>query len=374
VKQYRPPAPPLVLVPAVTATVRSDGSWSTTISIPAHASGPVYIGAQCESSPGPVGPPEYTPQPFLETTSGNGYWLAEAGSGPATNNSFGVIGFGDATTDLPFGYDGNIAPDINGSMAALAPYPLTGAGYWLAGGINGGVIPAGDAPFFDSGQSLPHLLNAPVVGIAATPDGKGYWLAAADGGVFGYGDAPFLGSATGELSGAKVVGIAATSDGKGYWLAASNGGVFAYGDAGFYGSAGGMHLNRPIVGITASPDGQGYWLVTSDGGVFAYGDAGFYGSAGGLRLNKPVVGIAHSADGHGYWLAAVDGGLFAYEDAPFLGSGVGLSSLVTTGTATYSAIAASPVTTALAQPVGAGPGPAPLIVLHPTPAILPSPS
>jgi len=37
-------------------------------------------------------------------------------------------------------------------------------------------------------------LNAPVVSIALTPDGKGYWLVAADGGVFAFGDAPFEGS------------------------------------------------------------------------------------------------------------------------------------------------------------------------------------
>ena len=77
------------------------------------------------------------------------------------------------------------------------------------------------------------------------------------------------------------MGIAATPDGGGYWLVASDGGVFSYGDTNFYGSAGGTHLNRPVVGIAATPDGGGYWLVASDGGVFNYGDAGFYGSAGG---------------------------------------------------------------------------------------------
>jgi len=30
--------------------------------------------------------------------------------------------------------------------------------------------------------------------MAATPDGKGYWLGASDGGVFNYGDAGFFGS------------------------------------------------------------------------------------------------------------------------------------------------------------------------------------
>ena len=64
--------------------------------------------------------------------------------------------------------------------------------------------------------------------------------------------------------------MAATPDGRGYWLVASDGGIFNFGDAGFDGSAGSLALNRPIVGMAADPDGQGYWLDGSDGGVFAY--------------------------------------------------------------------------------------------------------
>lgn len=37
-------------------------------------------------------------------------------------------------------------------------------------------------------------VNAPIVGIAATPTGKGYWLVSADGGVFAFGDAAYLGN------------------------------------------------------------------------------------------------------------------------------------------------------------------------------------
>ena len=33
--------------------------------------------------------------------------------------------------------------------------------------------------------------------MAATPDGKGYWLVASDGGIFAFGDAPFYGSTGG---------------------------------------------------------------------------------------------------------------------------------------------------------------------------------
>ena len=84
--------------------------------------------------------------------------------------------------------------------------------------------------------------------------------------------------------------MAATPDGGGYWLVAADGGIFSYGDAGFFGSAGSLHLNAPIVGMAATRDGGGYWLVAADGGIFSYGDAGFFGSAGALRLNAPGGG------------------------------------------------------------------------------------
>ena len=39
--------------------------------------------------------------------------------------------------------------------------------------------------------------------------------------------------------------MAATPSGGGYWLVAADGGIFSYGDAGFFGSAGSLHLNAP---------------------------------------------------------------------------------------------------------------------------------
>ena len=66
----------------------------------------------------------------------------------------------------------------------------------------------------------------------------------------------------------------------GYWLAAADGGVFSFGNAGFHGSLGAVHLAQPVVGMAATSDAGGYWLVASDGGVFSFGDAGFHGSTG----------------------------------------------------------------------------------------------
>jgi hypothetical protein len=86
-----------------------------------------------------------------------------------------------------------------------------------------------------------------------------------------------------------VVGIAATPDGKGYWLVASDGGVFSFGDAGFHGSMAGSHLNQPMVVIAANPDGTGYWTAAADGGVFSFGDAPFRGSAAGSGVLQGIA-------------------------------------------------------------------------------------
>ncbi len=87
-----------------------------------------------------------------------------------------------------------------------------------------------------------------------------------------------------------AVDVTDTPNGKGYWLSARDGGIFTFGNAAFYGSTGALHLNAPIVGMASTPDGKGYWLVASDGGIFTFGDATFYGSTGAIHLNAPDRG------------------------------------------------------------------------------------
>jgi len=193
------------------------------------------------------------------TPSGNGYWLL--------NSYRSATAFGQAAPALQTG-----CTSLNGA-----------AGTWV-GMACGDAVPVGGL--------TAQRLNAPVIGMAATPDGKGYWLLAGDGGVFSFGDARFYGSMGGARLDAPVVGIAATPDGQGYWLTASDGGVFAFGDARFYGSMGATPPDAPVVGIAPTPDGHGYWLAGADGGVFSFGDAPFEGSMGGKAMQAPVVGIA----------------------------------------------------------------------------------
>jgi hypothetical protein len=96
-------------------------------------------------------------------------------------------------------------------------------------------------------------LNRPIVAAALDPQTGGYWLAAADGGVFSF-HAPFYGSAAATPLHAAVVGITSAQNGTGYRLAALDGGLFDYGRAGFAGSEGGHHLNAPVV-AAASVEG-----------------------------------------------------------------------------------------------------------------------
>ena len=116
---------------------------------------------------------------------------------------------------------------------------------------------------------------------------------------FGDAHAPFASSLE---PNAPLVGMATTPSGQGYWLVASDGGIFAFGDAAFEGSLGGHRLSAPIVGMAAVPGSMGYWLVGSDGGVFAFGTAHYDGSLGGQSLGYPIADIVATPTGGGYWL------------------------------------------------------------------------
>jgi len=224
------------------------------------------------------------------------------------------VGAGTGTTPGTTFGDPNVLISYTAGTAPGAPVPpQQTAGYWL-GAADGGVFAFGDAQFHGSMAGQP--LDAPVVGIASTwgrivagvrPNNAGaadgYDLVARDGGVFSFGTAQFYGSMGGKALDAPIVGIATTPDQGGYWLVASDGGVFAFGDAGFYRSMGGTPISAPIVGMAATPDGKGYWLVGRDGAVYAFGDARYAGGAAGP---SPAVGIAGET-ASSYWIVLADG-------------------------------------------------------------------
>ena len=173
-----------------------------------------------------------------------------------------------------------------------------GGGYWLVAS-DGGVFSFGNAAFHGSTGATP--LTPPSWAWPPPPTAAvtGWWPVTEG---FSFGNAAFHGSTGATPLNAPIVGMAATPDGGGYWLVASDGGVFSFGNATFHGSTGATPLNAPIVGMAATPDGGGYWLVASDGGVFSFGNAAFEGSAAGSTLAQPVIGMVRFPGGPGYWI------------------------------------------------------------------------
>jgi uncharacterized protein YkwD len=110
-----------------------------------------------------------------------------------------------------------------------------------------------------------------------------------------------------------IVGMAARPDGHGYWLVAGDGGIFSF-NAPFYGSTGGIHLNQPIVGMASAPNGGGYTMVAADGGLFRFGiNSPFYGSAVYACPGAAAVAVAMSPGARGYWIAFGDARTYAFS-------------------------------------------------------------
>ena len=223
-------------------------------------------------------------------------------------------------------------------------------GYWLVGG-DGGVFSFGAAQYYGRGRypatscetaectAVP--MSGKPVGLASTPDGRGYWLAGADGSTYAFGDAHYQVPESAFHPAAPVVAIVGSGNG-GYWLAAADGGVFTAGPARFYGSAEPDHPVAPIVAMAATPDGGGYWLLGRDGGVFSFGDASYHGRVfvhppcpagpspgcggvvvpprGDFEVGGTPLGIASSPDGGGYWIATAAGELAPFGDTENFGS------------------------------------------------------
>jgi hypothetical protein len=317
----------------VGVTCAGNQAWTVELFGYQYGDIPSALGRQSSQNSTQGDPVPATPM-VAGTATGDPVYCPGQTVGPngATTATGGQYPYPYAVAPVPGEPDG-VAPAAGVGMAATPD----GGGYWLAR-ADGSVSTHGDAVSYGSMAGTP--LNAPITHIVATNDGKGYWLVAADGGIFTFGDAHFYGSMGGQHLNAPVVDIAPTADDGGYWLVGSDGGVFTFGDARFEGSMGGTRLNQPVVGIARAGNSNGYWMVASDGGIFSFG-APFLGSTGNMHLNRPVVGMASTPSGGGYWFVASDGGIFSFGNATFDGS-MGATPLN------------APVTGMAADPVGNG--------------------
>ena len=181
-------APPVLMVPSTTTTVPSTTTTTTTTAAPSSST------TTTEASPVFTPPPSAPISTTTTTTSPS----ATANTGPPTTTTLALV------------------------QARLA------AGPWRVT-ATGAVIATPGAPTY--GSMAGRRLNAPVFGMVATPDRRGYWLVAHDGGVFAFGDAKFCGSLGDRRLKSPIMAMTVTSDGHGYWLLAADGRRYAFGDA-----------------------------------------------------------------------------------------------------------------------------------------------
>jgi N-acetylmuramoyl-L-alanine amidase len=130
--------------------------------------------------------------------------------------------------------------------------------------------------------------------MAATPSGNGYWLVAADGGIFDFGGAGYEGAGSDEGLGAPVTAMARTPTGDGYWMVegASLSGKVITLDPGHNGG----NAAAPTVVDKAVWDGTGYEPcdtsgTTADSGYpeYAFNLAVALDAAADLRMEGATV-------------------------------------------------------------------------------------
>jgi hypothetical protein len=200
------------------------------------------------------------------TRDHRGYWVVDAAGT--------VFGFGDADRRSPLRH----VHRIRGIVAA------PGGGYWLYTAY-GNIYPTRGTAWYGSPFRRRGFRGSSITGMAASPDGKGYWVVTSTGTVFAFGDAARL--SVGHAR--RIRGIVAAPTG-GYWLYTSHGNVYPAPGTPFYGSprkAGFRGFS--VTGMTATPDARGYWVVNSRGTVRPFGDAT---TLPALRHGHPITGMA----------------------------------------------------------------------------------
>ncbi len=303
----------------ITATNAAGQGLTATLTMPGEPAPPPA------PTPTPIPTPTPTPTPIgtappappvttsPTTTTGHGFWLVGSDGGIFTEGNAQFYGSTGAL-------------HLQRPVVGITPTSDDG-GYWLVAS-DGGIFSFGDTQFYGSipgiglhpaDSGLPNSLNAPIVGMVPSSDGKGYFLVASDGGVFAFGDARFEGSCPG-IGGCVGSAVAVMPDatGNGYWLVTNTGSIYTFGDAQYFGAPG--NVGSPVTSAVRTPDGGGYWVLLADGVVAAYGDAkSLGGPAGFVGGANPATAIFATSDGQGYWVASYDGAVFTMGTAPYLG-------------------------------------------------------
>ncbi|HLX78631.1 MAG TPA: Ig domain-containing protein [Acidimicrobiales bacterium] len=196
-----------------------------------------------------------------------------------------------------------------GGVVAIAA-SSNGKGFWVltrSGAVRG----------LDGAQSLGSVgrkrhAGRPVA-IAADPAGEGYWVLTSNGRVAAFGAARIHHPQGGRVKLEAAVGIAPSPTGGGYWVLSAHGVVEAFGDAPTLGSVDQPH--REFTAIALMTGAPGYWVLAANGRVFPFGSAWREPLTGGVRLHGRMVGIASTPDGAGYWIVSSTGAVGAFGTA-----------------------------------------------------------
>jgi hypothetical protein len=154
-------------------------------------------------------------------------------------------------------------------------------------------------------------------GYQSVVNGGGTHVTVRDGAI-GYTDVSSTraGSPTGFAG--RIVGIAARPDGSGYWLMSETGQVYSYGSARYLGGSPAGYSGT-LVKMVPTPSGNGYWLFTSAGQTYGYGDAHYLGNVPGPMDDMADISCA------GYLVVDKSGYHCAFGSVLFSGNPTGFA-------------------------------------------------
>ena len=167
-------------------------------------------------------------------------------------------------------------------------------------------LPAQDGPGTLSVVTAPgSTTTVPFSGIE-----RGYYTLSQTGLVTGHGGARTYGDLTtiGATS-SPAVELVPTANNGGYWILAANGQVYAFGDAT---TLGGVDQTITAVSLAVLPSGTGAYVLSSNGTVYALGTAKNLGSP---KSPIPAAALALSVNGQGYWILGSHGMVYPYGNA-----------------------------------------------------------
>ncbi len=240
------------------------------------------------------------------TSSGEGYWVLDS------RGKFHR--FGDATL-IPDAQLGNLKSLYNFGLSSNRPEVVvssipteSGRGAYVFTNI-GRVMRVGDAAAISDSVGREDLLwisqlNAPIVDARLSPDGQGYWMLSADGGIFTFGTATFAGSVPdkprSDWINEEIISFSVSENGLGYVVVAKSGKAWWFNfeerpqlPKVLLEAFGSSRLNSPIAAVMTRSCG-GYLMVANDGGVFAtpMSDCGFQGSLGANPPDTDIVALS----------------------------------------------------------------------------------